>query len=493
MKRSCRDLVLSAVIVSATLGLIGVSNTVSGQSPQTTYRPSYDFTIPAPSGSETTTKPFIPTEPNRPAGRTSFWQQPNSPPFTPSFTPTFAPPTLPQGWYALMVGIDNYPDPKMRVKSCVAGAKKMESLVSDNFGLAAGHKLLDDDATKDNIDKEFDRLVADVPAGQVVLIFLNGHGARRAGEWYFLPIDCEESRLEQTAISSTYLQNQVKALTNKGCMVYLIVDSCHAGQLRVQFEPLLRTLTTPWPNGPAVVLMLASVPAQSARCGDYDTTIFTHCVIAGLQGSADLNDDGRISFAELRRYLAVAVPSAIRHAPKAPGINWSDQDFVLESSLSLFDFATLGYKKPFGIMSSGNSGWKRLLVDMQELRSTKRLAPPLDTMTPPSASKQRLVGKWINDDKDFELDFTTAGYYRATIVSSASESQSTIGRYEYVEPYAPNRPRYIELAFDNGIDQVSIAEFDGTHLTIRYQLTNPDTFLWLNSQTKYVDFHLTRL
>ncbi len=97
----------------------------------------------------------------------------------------------------------------------------------------------------------------------------------------------------------------------QGDPVVLIVDACNAALLvgtrgggeRRPTRPTTLSLT----HHPNVGLILASSTAgETHEWGRYLAGVFSHEVRSGLVGPADLDDDGRVTFAELAAFVAAA-------------------------------------------------------------------------------------------------------------------------------------------------------------------------------------------
>jgi hypothetical protein len=78
---------------------------------------------------------------------------------------------------ALIVGINNYPAPNA-LPSCVADARAMSALLSDEFGFADRKILLDADASKTNLVYELGQLVSGCGPADRLVFFFSGHGYR---------------------------------------------------------------------------------------------------------------------------------------------------------------------------------------------------------------------------------------------------------------------------------------------------------------------------
>ena len=78
---------------------------------------------------------------------------------------------------ALIVGINNYPAPNA-LPSCVADARAMSTLLSDEFGFEDRKVLMDADASKANLVHELSQLVVGCGSADRLVFFFSGHGYR---------------------------------------------------------------------------------------------------------------------------------------------------------------------------------------------------------------------------------------------------------------------------------------------------------------------------
>jgi len=145
----------------------------------------------------------------------------------------------------------------------------------------------------------------------VFLFFYSGHGSRpQNAEPAFALLD---GALTQSALHERVL-DRIHAR-----VVHLIIDACHAdavvrprdvdaktvGVTQAEVMAQLSAATsTRYPN---VGLVLASDAGNPAHEWDlYQSGVFTHEVISGLRGAADINHDGRVEYSELGAFLTAA-------------------------------------------------------------------------------------------------------------------------------------------------------------------------------------------
>jgi hypothetical protein len=200
--------------------------------------------------------------------------------------------------------------------------------------------LIDAQASRQRIEEEMKTLATAGKAGDVVVLFLSGHGDRRGKAWAFLAQDFGAQQYAGTTISDASILQLADALATAGKKVCIIVDACFAGQLRLNARNLLARFRDPAQGG--IILMVSSMPNQtSAACGAFSA--FAFAVKEGMDGKADYNTDGRITLQELRRYVYHRVYEL------QPG----DQDGEIDYSLSLSD-ATVVARKVGGNQAAAN-------------------------------------------------------------------------------------------------------------------------------------------
>jgi len=171
--------------------------------------------------------------------------------------------------------------------------------------------------TMDAIARSIDTLNASMDAAArkgakpAFVFFYSGHGARdRNGDAALTLVD---GTLSQAAMHQRVL-DKVRAP-----VIHLFVDACHAEAVvrardveaktvEIRPEELLEHLSrTSSLRYPHVGLVVATSSAASTHEWDiYQSGVFTHEVISGLRGVADVNHDGRVEYRELAAFLTAA-------------------------------------------------------------------------------------------------------------------------------------------------------------------------------------------
>jgi hypothetical protein len=157
------------------------------------------------------------------------------------------------------------------------------------------------------------QLEADRKAGRdpVLLFFFSGHGT--AGDNGPAALALLDGGLTQQLLYEEILA-QLPAR-----FVHLLIDACHAEavvrprDLEAQIVDVTpsdlesyvaRGTLARFPQTGAIVA--AASDAQSQEWDEWEHGVFTHEVLSGLRGGADVNRDGRIEYSELYAFLAAA-------------------------------------------------------------------------------------------------------------------------------------------------------------------------------------------
>jgi hypothetical protein len=183
-----------------------------------------------------------------------------------------------------------------------------------------------------------ERMRGDIARGdQPVLYFtFSGHGTSdESGRFYlaFLDGGLTRERLYEGVLTKL-----------PDCLVHLILDACHAESIvgmrgliarEVQARAAVATegdardvlAAATLERYPRVGALVATTVEQEAHeWSRLESGVFTHEVLSGLRGAADINGDGRIEYSEIQAFVASAnrelkdpraIPHVIAAAPQA--------------------------------------------------------------------------------------------------------------------------------------------------------------------------------
>jgi hypothetical protein len=250
-------------------------------------------------------------------------------------------PNLPE-CFIVSVGVDNYLT-QNKLKGCLNDARNTVAAFRDQTGAVFRRVnerlLLDDGASHGAIMKAFRNLTTQGAAGDSMVLFLSGHGARTNGNrgdtWFFLPVDFQPGQFANTAFTDKQILDIGDQLVRQKKNVIIIVDACFAGQLGVTAQPYLRRYKDR--NQGGMALMLSSAPHQeSTALGNYSA--FAKAFFDSMNGAADLNRDTKITFSEIQTY-SIKRTSDLLVAARST----NKQNAIVNWSPSLSGETALGY------------------------------------------------------------------------------------------------------------------------------------------------------
>ncbi len=217
--------------------------------------------------------------------------------------------------WAVVIGINTYqqwPELAYAVSDAEAVAKRLKKLGFDEIIL-----LLDQEATQQNILRVLgDELYVKTEEDDRVFIFYAGHGQTQdlpnGGKLgYIIPADGDLKNYYSTAISMRQLQDLSDRLRAKH--IFYAMDSCFSGLLlNLRGEAVtadsFEELTM---DQARQVLTAGSAGEQVVELEGHG--LFTNVLLTGLDGAADLNQDGFIVASELYQFVAPRVMQESRN------------------------------------------------------------------------------------------------------------------------------------------------------------------------------------
>jgi hypothetical protein len=209
--------------------------------------------------------------------------------------------------YAVLVGVAHYAHMKSLKYTDDDAYRMFAFLKSPEGGALADEQiqiLIDEDATKTNILKSLDKTFAKAGPNDVVLFYFSGHGLKGA----FLPIDYDgnSNRLEHGEIMSILNKSEAKSKV-------VIADACHSGSLGgakgSTAEAVIETYYNAFSksSGGTVLMMSSKSEETSIENNGLRQGIFSHFMIRGLKGAADVDNDNLVTINELFQYTEANV------------------------------------------------------------------------------------------------------------------------------------------------------------------------------------------
>lgn len=161
-------------------------------------------------------------------------------------------------------------------------------------------------------NEAIDDLFAQKRPDDLLLLYFSGHGIRdEIGSLYLAAKNTNHIRLRSTAIKSDFIREAMDQSRSKKQVV--ILDCCNSGAFahgtKAAIGGSMGIASAFKGTGYGRIVLTASDSTQFAWEGDKiigqetKNSLFTHFLIQGLEGSADYDDDGRITVDELYDYV----------------------------------------------------------------------------------------------------------------------------------------------------------------------------------------------
>jgi WD40 repeat protein/Zn-finger nucleic acid-binding protein len=215
--------------------------------------------------------------------------------------------------YVLAMGVSAYPAPNT-LHYAASDAKLLAKTFATKskalFGDVEIRVLTDADATRKNIREGMDWLKSKMTAKDVGIVIFSGHGARDpfTGKFYLIPVDTTED-LEATGFAGDEFKSRMENMPGR---LVAILDACHSGsvadsQRRRQGRPdgLVRDLVS---EDAGVVVMCSSLGREySIESSATKAGFYTLGLVEGMNGHADIDQDGIVYIHELDLYAGARV------------------------------------------------------------------------------------------------------------------------------------------------------------------------------------------
>lgn len=164
--------------------------------------------------------------------------------------------------------------------------------------------LIDENATKVNIIKSLSDFSDKASSEDVLIFYFSGHGLPGS----FLPIDSDgiKNQLKYKELLSVLKSSKAKSKI-------IIADACYSGGLTASKGKSNQNLMRSYyeaihdSEGGLVLFMSSKEGQSSIENGDLRQGIFSHFLIKGLKGAANIDNDNIIRINELFEYVQVNV------------------------------------------------------------------------------------------------------------------------------------------------------------------------------------------
>lgn len=244
--------------------------------------------------------------------------------------------------YAVVIGVSRFANASYNLNYAASDAEKFYNFLrSDAGGGLADDRvrlLTDHEATRARIIREFTQFLGRATRDDTVKIYIATHGLTdEAGALYYLCHNTEIDNLKGTGFSDDDLTKILKDNIHAGKVV-LYLDTCHAGLsgldsrlyarrsieavgINEKINKLAIALSKVSKTGMAM-FSATSAEGYSLESKEWGGGVFTHCLIEGLQGKANANDDEWVTIQELDNYITRQIMN-LSNGKQKPRINSS--------------------------------------------------------------------------------------------------------------------------------------------------------------------------
>jgi WD40 repeat protein len=223
--------------------------------------------------------------------------------------------------HALVVGIQEYENPKLTLKYPVADANLFADTLKERaaglFDAVTITRLTTrQETTSASITAALKKMRAQVGPNDLFVFYVASHGTVDDGEYFLITSNVGATSTEKLKRDALSQNNLKELLSNIPAAKKLIVlDTCNAGKLgdAIQVAMLTRGMSEDTAfkvlsRAVGSTILSAANSQQEALEGYRDHGLFTYVISEGLQGKADLDKDGFVKTTELANYIEDEVP-----------------------------------------------------------------------------------------------------------------------------------------------------------------------------------------
>jgi len=217
--------------------------------------------------------------------------------------------------YAVIIGINDYENPSLTLNYANSDAdlfaETINNVASGLFDNVDIKKLISkEETTKEHIIKVLTQFTSIKPSDTFVF-YVASHGLVDDGNYYLLTSNVgsvSTRKLKEAALRQRELQDMLMNIpAGKKVMLF---DTCNSGEIAkgIQVAMLTRGLDSSTAikllsRAVGSTIISASTSSQDALEGYMDHGLFTYVLSKGLNGEADMNNDGFIKTRELADYV----------------------------------------------------------------------------------------------------------------------------------------------------------------------------------------------
>lgn len=246
--------------------------------------------------------------------------------------------------YALVIGIDEFANPRLKLAYSVADARlfsdTLKQTAGDLFGDVTVKTLTGREGTSRESIVRALKTYRHLKPDDVFVFYIASHGTVDDGAYFLITSNVGSLRTERLK-TDAIAQNELKALIANipATKKLILIDTCNAGALgdAIQAAMLTRGMSEDaalkiLSRSVGSTILSASTSVQEAIEGYNGHGLFTYVLTQGLKGGADKGNTGFIKTTELADYVDTEVPLLAEKVFKRaqyPTISISGQAFPI--------------------------------------------------------------------------------------------------------------------------------------------------------------------
>jgi len=225
--------------------------------------------------------------------------------------------------WVLAIGVSNYADERINLSYADHDAIQIAQMLKTQEGLlfreVFTHVLVNDRATREEILRAMSKFLGQAAPEDVIVVFLAGHGLqdRQTGTYYFVPHNANTESLVYAGLPMPMFEEAVKRLRTNVDKLVLLLDTCHAGAMKVT----TRGVNTGEDLAEALAKASGQYVLSASKAGEESLEdesfafegserahgAFTYSLLRGFQGAA-ADSSGVIWLSDLFGHVSREVP-----------------------------------------------------------------------------------------------------------------------------------------------------------------------------------------
>ena len=218
--------------------------------------------------------------------------------------------------HVLAIGIDDYTNDYLDLTNANKDVQSLVTTLENQkgrmFNEVKTKVISNQEATKANIEEAIRQIKGKAAKDDLVLIYFAGHGAESGGSFYLKPTDVKSdpSEMEISSIDNRWIMEEISRYSAP--TLYFLdasypskSDANGATVGNANMDAVQNDFGKVIDNDDEIRIFVSSTSSkQKSNVGADKGSLFTVAMLEGLDGKADLNDNGLVTVEELGDYVS---------------------------------------------------------------------------------------------------------------------------------------------------------------------------------------------